>query len=141
MEFKKTIVKFKISTLEYLFTLSFVLNKTLSSLGKKFSQKKYFEDEIQKIKCPSTLFWVIVKHFTTFQVIVGHSVNILDHCGSQWVTVGHCRSQWLIAANSTVQYKSFLFNTTLDSPKRLNSQFGFIKLHPVLAGDIWKPVN
>ena len=46
MEFKKTIVKFKISTLKYPFASSFVLNKTFSSLGTKFSQKKYFGDEI-----------------------------------------------------------------------------------------------
>ena len=43
---KKTIVKFKISSLEYSIVSSFILNKALSSFGTKFIQKKYFGNEI-----------------------------------------------------------------------------------------------
>ena len=36
--FKKIIVEFKISNLEYPFVSTFILNKTISSFGAKFAQ-------------------------------------------------------------------------------------------------------
>ena len=39
---KKTIVKFKIDSLEYPFVPSFILNIALSSFGTKFARKKDF---------------------------------------------------------------------------------------------------
>ena len=64
MKFKKTIVEFKISSLEYPFAWSFILNKALSSLGAKFAQKNILGTNFKKVKGPSTLFWVIVKRFS-----------------------------------------------------------------------------
>ena len=37
-KFKKIIVEFKISNLEYPFVSTFILNKTISSFGAKFAQ-------------------------------------------------------------------------------------------------------
>ena len=45
-KFKKIIVEFKISSLEYPFLSSFILNKTFWSFATKVSSKKYFEDKI-----------------------------------------------------------------------------------------------
>ena len=64
--FKKKIVEFKISKLEYPFVLCFNLNKTLSTFKTKFAKKNCLSTKFRKRKNLITLFWVIVKRFTKF---------------------------------------------------------------------------
>ena len=75
-KFEKTILEFRIYTLEYPFVLSFILNKALWSFGTKFVQKiilarefekKYFELKISSLEYPFVPIFILNKAVWGFE--------------------------------------------------------------------------